>query len=145
MQSTLDAGGRTVGVIGTPLNKSYPKENATLQQQVADEHLLISQVPFYRYENAHWKTRRYYFPQRNETMAALSSATVIVEAGETSGSLTQARACLQQGRKLFILNSCFEAGLKWPQTYESRGAIRVREVDDILEALGEANGSLEEN
>ena len=40
-------------------------------------------------------------------MAAISEATVIVEASDTSGTLTQARACLAQGRKLFILNSSF--------------------------------------
>ncbi len=68
-------------------------------------------------------------------MAALSEATVIVEASETSGTLTQARACLQQGKKLFILNSCFEVGLKWSHAYERRGAIRVRVLDDILDNL----------
>ncbi len=122
MRSAIESGGRTIGVIGTPINKTYPKENAALQEQVADEHLLISHVPFYRYATEHYMQHRYYFPQRNETMATLSAATIIVEASETSGSHTQARACMHQGRKLFILNSCFESGLTWPRYYEERGA-----------------------
>jgi DNA processing protein len=49
-------------------------------------------------------------------MAAISDATVIVEASDTSGTLTQARACLAQRRPLFILRSCFEdPALVWPK------------------------------
>ena len=130
-------GGRTIGVIGTPINENYPKSNKQLQECVAQEHLLVSQVPFYHYAHEPFTHKKRYFPERNETMSALSEATIIVEASDTSGSLTQARACLQQGRKLFILNSCFEnREISWPSTYEKRGAIRIRELDDILEALG---------
>jgi len=136
--------GQTIGVIGTPINEAYPKGNADLQEYVAARHLLVSQVPFYRYAHQPFATKKYYFPERNETMAALSEATVIVEASDTSGSLTQARAALQQGRRLFILNSCFEnPDITWPAAYEARGAIRVRTMDDILTALGEADESAE--
>jgi DNA processing protein len=64
-------------------------------------------------------------------MSALTEATIIVEASDTSGTLTQARAALHQKRKLFILDSCFQKGLKWPANYEAQGAIRVRSMDDI--------------
>jgi DNA processing protein len=71
-------------------------------------------------------------------MSALSEATIIVEAGDTSGTLTQARAALKQNRKLFILDSCFNVpGLKWPHTYAERGAIRVKEYEEIQHHLGE--------
>jgi hypothetical protein len=80
---------------------------------------------------------RLFFPERNVTMSALTEATVIVEAGETSGTLTQARAALHQGRKLFILDSCFRnASLAWPARFEAEGAIRVRTADDLWAALG---------
>jgi DNA processing protein len=70
-------------------------------------------------------------------MSALTEGTVIVEAGETSGTLTQARAALHQGRKLFILDSCFKrTDITWPSRFEALGAIRVRESDDIWSALG---------
>jgi DNA processing protein len=72
-------------------------------------------------------------------MSALSKATVIVEAGETSGTLVQAREALRQGRKLFILESCFQRSeLTWPRRFFAKGAIRVRTFDDIREHLGKA-------
>jgi DNA processing protein len=137
MKSAIQSGGSTIGVIGTPINQVYPRENAELQNRIAKEHLLISQVPFFRYEHQPFSTRKYYFPQRNTTMAALAEATIIVEASDTSGSLTQARAALQLGKKLFILNSCFQnPRISWPKRYESKGAIRVRSTQDILASLG---------
>ena len=112
---------------------SYPKENHLLQDNIGHNHLLINQVPFYRYHLDSFRARRYYFLRRNVTMSALSQATVVVEANERSGTLAQARAALAQKRKLFILNSCFEnPSLRWPHYYEQQGAIRVKKLDDIL-------------
>jgi DNA processing protein len=135
--AAIEAGGRTIAVIGTPLGVFYPPENKDFQKRIAKEFLLISQVPVLRYANQAVPQNRLFFPERNVTMSALTEATVIVEAGETSGTLTQARAALHQGRKLFILNSLFErTDLTWPKTFEERGAIRVREPSDIWSALG---------
>ena len=62
-------------------------------------------------------------------MSALTEATIIVEAGETSGTLTQARAALRQGRKLFVLDSCFRSPkLTWPARFAQRGVIRVKDA-----------------
>lgn len=128
--------GRTIAVIGTPLNHTYPKENAQLQQQIAENFLLISQVPVRRYENQDYRFNRLFFPERNVTMSAMTEATIIVEAGETSGTLIQARAALQQGRKLFILDSCFKnKALTWPQRFAEKGAVRVTDYNDIKEHL----------
>jgi DNA processing protein len=139
MKEVLRVGGRLIGVIGTPIDQFYPEENRELQRTIAKDHLLISQVPFYRYDIEHFQSKRRHFPERNQTMSALSEATVIVEASDHSGTLTQARACLEQGRKLFILESCFEnRSISWPALYERKGAVRVRSIDDILRALGNA-------
>jgi DNA processing protein len=136
LKTAIKENGQVVGVIGTPIDQYYPQENKELQDTIAKNHLLISQVPFYRYSVEPFKSKRNYFPQRNETMSALSEATVIIEASDTSGTLTQARAALQQKRKLFILNSCFEnTSIKWPHTYAERGAIRVRNTNDIISHL----------
>lgn len=136
-ETTLAAGGRTIAVIGTPLSDCYPPENQQLQERIAREYLLVSQVPVLRYRKQRPPQNRYFFPERNVTMSALTEATVIVEASDTSGTLTQARAALHQGRKLFILNSCFERpGLMWPARFEKQGAIRVRDFDDLWSALG---------
>jgi DNA processing protein len=135
--AAIEAGGRTVAVIGTPLGVYYPPENRALQNRIATDFLLISQVPVLRYSRQAVPQNRLFFPERNVTMSALTEATVIVEAGETSGTLTQARAALRQRRKLLIFASLFErADLTWPATFEARGAIRVRHADDILKALG---------
>src|SRR6185437_8450657 len=74
--AALEARGRTIAVLGTPLSATYPPENASLQKRIAREHLVISQVPVIRYlrQSAHWN--RQFFPERNATMSALSDATV---------------------------------------------------------------------
>lgn len=131
-QTAIESGGGTIAVIGTPLDQVYPKENAELQRQIARDFLLISQVPVLLYASRSWKWNRLFFPERNVTMSALTQATIIVEAGETSGTLIQARAALAQGRKLFILESNFhKPELTWPHRFAERGAIRVREFEDI--------------
>jgi DNA processing protein len=134
-ETAIAEGGRTIAVIGTPLSEVYPRENAALQRKIASEFLLISQVPVKRYERQDYRKNRLFFPERNVTMSALTEATIIVEAGETSGTLIQARAALQQGRSLFILDNCFRKGLSWPQRFADKGAVRVADYDDIRRHL----------
>jgi DNA processing protein len=128
-------------VIGTPLSLRYPKENAELQDRIAKEHLLISQVPIVRYQQGKNPTaNRFFFVERNVTMSALTLATIIIEAGETSGTLVQARHALKQGKKLFILESNFKnPALTWPAKFEQQGAIRVRDYEDIQEHLADTS------
>lgn len=140
-QTTMELKGRTIAVIGTPLNEYYPKVNKAIQEKIAKEHLLISQVPFIRYSQQNIKGNRLFFPERNKLMSAVSEATVIIEAGDTSGTLIQAQAALFQGRKLFILNNCFEnPNITWPKKYEALGAIRVYDYQDIINSLSCAKG-----
>ena len=135
--AAIERGGKTIAVIGTPLGQAYPRENAEMQNRIAEEYLLISQVPVLRYARQAPPQNRFFFPERNVTMSALTEGTIIVEAGETSGTLTQARAALHQGRKLFILDSCFHrSDITWPARFEAEGAIRVRTSEDIWSALG---------
>jgi len=134
--SAIENNAPTVAVIGTPLSKCYPKENRALQEYIAKKHLLISQVPVCRYSEQDFRHNRLFFPERNITMSALTEATIIVEASDTSGTLIQARGAIKQRRKLFILDSCFHRdGLKWPAQYEAQGAIRVKDYDDIRRHL----------
>lgn len=73
--TALEEGGRTIAVIGTPLNVRYPKENSSLQETIASEHLLISQVPVIRYfEVSNLTANRFFFVERNITMSALTRA-----------------------------------------------------------------------
>ena len=141
-KTAIEAGGKTVAVIGTPLSEFYPKENVELQKEIASNHLLISQVPVIRYSSNGPSFNRFYFPERNKTMSAMSLATVIVEASETSGTLIQARAALKQGRKVFIMNNCFEnKNLTWPKKFEDKGAVRVYNFEDIERALANEDES----
>jgi len=133
METAIKCKMNVIGVIGTPIDEYYPKANKNLQEEIAIKHLLFSQVPFYKYYTQPFITKRIYFPERDTTMAALSLATIIVEASDTSGTLFQARACMEQKRPLFILNSCFEnPAITWPYKYEKEGAIRVKDIDDII-------------
>ena len=129
-QATLKAGGNTIAVIGTPIDKYYPRENSHLQDRIATEQLLVSQFPLAQHIS------KYNFPVRNQTMCGVSLATVIVEAGETSGALYQARACIDEGRLLFIMKSILDKkNLTWPRTYLDKGAIVLDKIETLLEAL----------
>ena len=135
-ETAIENDGRTIAVIGTPLSHAYPKETAELQSDIAENFLVVSQVPVRRYESQDYRRNRLFFPERNVTMSALTEATVIVEAGERSGTLIQARAALGQGRKLFVLDSCFrDSRLGWPDKLAEKGAIRVEDYDDIRQHL----------
>lgn len=134
--TAIENGGWTIAVPGTPLTHYYPRENEDLQKRIAKDFLLISQVPVLRYAQQDYRRNRLFFPERNKTMSALTAATIIVEAGETSGTLIQAQAAFEQKRKLFILDSCFNRpDLTWPHRFLERGAVRVRDFEDILRVL----------
>lgn len=123
-------GGRTIGVLGTPLDKTYPKANADLQHFMMQEHLVVSQFP------VGYPTKPACFPMRNRTMALISDATVIIEATDKSGSLSQAWEALRLGRALFITQSILDnPSLTWPEKMLEYGT-RVLS-DNSLESLFE--------
>lgn len=131
-RSAIDAGGRTVAVIGTPLDESYPKANADLQRLIAEQHAVLTQFP------SGYPTTRANFPMRNLTMALVVCASVIVEAGDTSGALSQGWEALRLGRMLFIMESVVNnPKLKWPREMLDYGAevLSDRNVDAFLDAL----------
>lgn len=138
-ETAIQEKGKTIAVIGTPIAEYYPPENQELQEKIAKDYLLVSQIPICRYAAQDYRANRLFFPERNVTMSAISHGTVIVEASDTSGTLKQARAALQQGRKLFILENNFrDEKITWPARFEAQGAIRVRGTDiaDIRAVLG---------
>jgi DNA processing protein len=115
--AAIEAGGRTIAVLGTSLDQAYPAENKSLQDRIGREHLLVSQFPL----GAHTTPKN--FPIRNRTMALLTDATVIVEAGEGSGTLHQGWEALRLGRLLFLMESVTQdPGLEWPKEMLQYGA-----------------------
>lgn len=119
-RAAIEAGGRTAAVIGTPLDKSYPAENAGLQEEIGRDHLLISQFP-----KGH-RTFRSDFPKRNRLMAAVTDGSIIVEASDSSGTLHQAAECVRLGRWLFIMRSVVnDPSVTWPAKFLSNDKVIV--------------------
>jgi DNA processing protein len=130
--AAIEAGGRVVAVIGTPIDRAYPAENKHLQEQIYRKHLLVSQfAPGERVFPTN-------FPERNKLMAALSDATAITEAGDTSGTLHQAAECGRLGRWLFIAKSVVEdPSLQWPKRFLGQPKVdSFSSTGDILKAVG---------
>jgi len=95
-ESAMVAGGRTIAVLGTSLDKAYPRHHAALQAQIAREHLVVS--PF----ESGTPTARWHFPARNRLMARLANAMVLVEASETSGTRHQVQECVALGKSVLV-------------------------------------------
>ncbi len=126
---TLDAGGRTVAVIGTGLRISFPRQNAQLQDRLGVESAVISQF---------WpgqEPRKWTFPMRNAVMSGFARATAVVEASKfTSGAAMQARLALKHGRPVFLLRSLMEHD--WARKMADRPAVYVVDgADEIVERL----------
>lgn len=129
-RAAMDAGGSTIAVIGTPLNKVYPPQNADLQREIAERHLVVSQFPI------GYPTYPGCFPMRNRTMALIVDASVIVEAGDTSGSLSQGWEALRLARALFFMKSVEESKtLAWPKKMIGYGAQVLDDPEELLDAL----------
>ncbi len=96
-EAALKAGGRTIGVAACGLDQDYPQGNARLRERIPESGAMIGLWPPLT------KSRTHFFPQRNELVAALSLAVVIVEAGEKSGALITARAAADIGRDVFAV------------------------------------------
>ncbi|MFY9340950.1 MAG: DNA-processing protein DprA [Planctomycetota bacterium] len=125
-------GGRTIAVLGNPLNVFFPSENRALQEEIGRHHLLVSQFA------SGSKGGAGNFPRRNRTMALLSEATIIIEAGEGSGTLHQGWEAIRLGRPLFLLESLVQrSDLTWPAEMIEYGAeILTREkLDAVLEEI----------
>lgn len=131
-ETAIKNGGTTIAVIGTSIDKCYPPENTELQQRIAKEHLLISQFP------SGYPSQTKNFPMRNRTMALLSNGTIIVEAGEKSGTIHQGWEALRLGRPLFILDTLLHnPKVNWPQKMIDYGAqpLFMNHLDQLLEVI----------
>jgi DNA processing protein len=133
--AAIESGGKTIAVIGTPVDKAYPAAHADVQEQIYRDHLLVSPFPIGS------EVFPSNFPERNKVMAALSDGTCIVEAGDTSGSLHQARECIRLGRWLFIMRNNLENGSNsWAQRFVApenmADADKVRVIDSIDDIIG---------
>lgn len=113
-EAALGADGRTVAVIGTGLDRFYPPEHEALQRRIMADGLVVSQ--FFPGSGPTRAT----FPMRNATMSAYSALTVIVEAGEKSGTRIQAERAVKHGRPL-VLTKQVVARTSWGRKYFEEG------------------------
>lgn len=138
--AALAAGGRTVAVIGTGINKQYPAANRALQQQIMDEGLVLSQF---------WPDappQQHNFLMRNAVMSGYGRATVVVEASEKSGARAQARMAVEHGRPV-ILTDQVVAGNEWAKALVDRPGVYVahghqealEQISAILDKENEVN------
>ena len=133
----IRAGGRAIGVLGNPLDVVLPGADLELRRTMEKSHLVVSQFP-----SGH-PVLRSNFPRRNRTMALVSHATVIVEAADSSGSLSQGWEALRLGRPLFLMRSVVDdERTSWPQEMLHYGAQVLSsgsedELFDLLPPAGE--------
>ncbi|NWB76019.1 DNA-processing protein DprA [Pseudomonas sp. G5001] len=114
--AAIKFGGRTIAVLGTPLDVSYPKENKALQAEIGANHLLVTEYPI------GIGSFGSYFANRNRTTVSLASEGVVVaRAGDKSGTQYAIRICIEQSKQLYILeNNIKEPGYEWVQKYKHK-------------------------
>jgi len=128
-ETAIYNGGKTIAVLNTPLSKVYPAKNRDLLNQIKKDYLAISQFP----EN--YPSQKSNSPIRNRTMALISDATIIIEAGEKSGTRYQGWEALRLGRQLFLMQNVAEDNsLTWPREMISYGA-QVLTRDNYLKIM----------
>ncbi len=130
-RAALDAGGRTIAVLGSGLDRVYPPEHSALAAEIAMHGAVVSEFPLGTKPDAP------NFPIRNRVISALSLGTLVVEAGDTSGTLITAARALEQNREVFAVpGSIFAPRSAGTNNLIRRGEAKlVGRVEDILEEL----------
>ncbi|MFO7634644.1 MAG: DNA-processing protein DprA [Caldilinea sp.] len=129
-RAALDAGGRTIAVLGSGVDQIYPPQNRGLAQAITQQGALVSEYALGTRPDAS------NFPPRNRIISGLSRGVIIVEAGERSGALITARFAAEQGRDLFAVpGSILSPGSAGCNALIQQGATPLLSVDDVLEQL----------
>jgi DNA processing protein len=136
-EGALHGGGGTIAVVGTGLDRVYPKRHLALAHRIASEGgLLVSEYVLGT------PPLPLHFPQRNRIIAGLTQGTLVVEAALRSGSLITARLASEAGRDVFAIPGSIQS----PQSQGchhliKQGAKLVESVDDVLEEFGPRTAS----
>jgi DNA processing protein len=129
-RAALNAGGRTIAVLGSGLDWIYPREHTALAGQIAEAGAVLTDYPMGTEPEPH------NFPPRNRIISGLSLAVVVVEAGERSGSLITADFAADQGRDVFAVpGDIYRKTSKGTNGLIRSGAYPVTKPEDILEVL----------
>jgi DNA processing protein len=129
-QTALKAGGRTIGVLGSGVDKIYPPEHRQMAEQMMSQGAIVSDYAPGTPPDAS------NFPPRNRIISGLSLAVVVIEAGETSGALITAEFAAEQGREIFAVpGSILAPQSKGTNKLIRNGALPLLSVDDLMQAL----------
>ena len=127
--AALAAGGRTVAIIGTGINKQYPAANRVLQDEITRKGLVLSQF---------WPDappQKHNFLMRNAVMSGYGRATVVVEASEQSGARAQARMAVEHGRPVILTDQVVAAN-EWAKVLVNRPGVHVaRGMEEAMEHI----------
>ncbi len=130
-QGALDAGGRTIAVLGSGVNRIYPSKHTRLARAIVDHGALLSEYPLDAAPDAS------NFPERNRIVSGMTFGTLVVESHQEGGALITARMAVEQNREVFAVPSALgrKAGVGTNRLIQRGHAKLVLDVDDILDEL----------
>lgn len=130
-RGALEAGGRTVAVLGCGVDRDYPATHRDLARRICEEGFVVSEYAP-GVEPAPWR-----FPARNRIIAGLTAVTVVVEARARSGALITADLALEEGREVFAVPGEITSGLSaGTNRLLALGAAPLTQVEDVLRTFG---------
>ncbi|MBS3765883.1 DNA-processing protein DprA [Candidatus Bipolaricaulota bacterium] len=136
-KAALGAGGRTVAVMGTGFDHTYPKSNASLMREISENGAVMTEFPFYQ------RPAKWTFPQRNRIISGLTRGTIVVEAPESSGALITAHDALSQGREVFAVpGDVRRPTMKGTHGLIKDGAKLVEDAADVVEEFKDVQATL---
>ncbi|SHF62932.1 DNA protecting protein DprA [Lampropedia hyalina DSM 16112] len=138
LQQPVELAPPTIAVLGTGIDRIYPRQNLALAQAIARHGLVVSEQPLGTAPQAH------HFPRRNRIVTGICQGTLVVEAALKSGSLISARLALEQGREVFAIpGSIHSVHARGCNGLIKQGARLVESVQDILDELPQVFERLE--
>jgi DNA processing protein len=129
-RGALEAGGRTIAVLGCGIDRTYPSEHQALRRQIESSGAVLTELPSGAAAHSH------HFPKRNRIISGFSIGVVVTEAALQSGSLITARLAAEQGREVFAVPGPVQAeSSRGVNGLIKQGAKLVETVDDVLDEL----------